>query len=85
MASHIESASVQGAAGSDRHRMFAAAQEHVERQDYEMAVETFIDGVNDKPGTFQSLDDHIKKSMRDSARTLPLLFAARPPAVRAEL
>ena len=39
-----------------------------------------MDGVNDLPGTFDRLSDRVRRIMLDNGRTLPLLFAAPPPA-----
>ena len=43
------------------------------------AVRLFMDGVNDRPGAFDSLSDRVQGIMLDNGRTLPLLFAASPP------
>ena len=40
-----------------------------------------MDGVNDRPGAFGSLPDDVQRIIRDNSRTLPLFFAAPPPAL----
>lgn len=43
------------------------------------AVRMFMDGVNDRAGTFDAMPDWLQRMARDNARTLPLQFAAPPP------
>ena len=40
-----------------------------------------MDGVNDRPGAFDSLSDRMQGIMLDNGRTLPLLFAVSPPVL----
>ena len=40
-----------------------------------------MDGVNDRHGSFDSLPHSVQQIMRENSRTLPLLFAAPPPAL----
>ena len=40
-----------------------------------------MDGVNDRHGAFDSLPHNVQQIMRENSRTLPLLFAAPPPAL----
>lgn len=82
-ATHLENPKTQAAAAADRSRMMFASQELIKKERYELAVEAFIDGVNDKQGTFCNLPAIIQDSMKSSARTLPLLYNAPPPNIGA--
>ena len=67
------------AAGADRLEMTSQARARIGAGDTSAAVRLFMDGVNDQPGTFDSLPDSVQEVMSENSRTLPLLFAAPPP------
>jgi pimeloyl-ACP methyl ester carboxylesterase len=70
------------AAAADRLDMTAQARARIGGGDTSAAVKAFMDGVNDRPGTFDSLPERVQQIMLENRRTLPLLFAAEPPALR---
>jgi pimeloyl-ACP methyl ester carboxylesterase len=69
------------AAAADRLDMTALARARVREGDTTSAVRLFMDGVNDRPGSFDGLDEDVQEIMLENGRTLPLLFAAPPPAL----
>jgi pimeloyl-ACP methyl ester carboxylesterase len=81
LATHIEDAEKLQRAAEDRAQMMAPSEREVGSGKLDSAVEVFIDGVNERNGTFRSLPNNIRHSMRLSARTLPLLYKAPPPAI----
>ena len=68
------------AAEADRTEMTSSARARIRDGDTTGAVRLFMDGVNDRPGAFDSLSDRVQGIMLDNGRTLPLLFAVSPPA-----
>ena len=69
------------AAEADRTEMTSSARARIRDGDTTGAVRLFMDGVNDRPGAFDSLPDRMQGIMLDNGRTLPLLFAVSPPAL----
>ena len=69
------------AAAADRLAMTAPARARIDEGDVAGAVRLFMDGVNDRHGSFDSLPHNVQQIMRENSRTLPLLFAAPPPAL----
>lgn len=63
----------------DRLEMIAEAKAASGAGQSDAAVELFMDGVNDAPGTFRGLPEAIRTMMVENGRMLPLLFAAPPP------
>jgi pimeloyl-ACP methyl ester carboxylesterase len=79
LATFVADASDAQSANDDRMRMTAAARAKARSGDLMAAVELFMDGVNDDPGTFRRLPDRVQAVMRENAQMLPLLFAAPAP------
>jgi pimeloyl-ACP methyl ester carboxylesterase len=69
------------AGAADRLEMTAQARARTRAGDTVAAVRLFMDGVNDRQGTFDGLNDRVQEIMLDNRRTLSLLFAAPPPAL----
>ena len=69
------------AATADRLAMTGPARARLDDGDVSVAVRVFMDCVNDRPGSFDGLPLEVQQIMRDNGRTLPLLFAASPPAL----
>jgi pimeloyl-ACP methyl ester carboxylesterase len=67
------------AATADRGVMTSQARSRIGAGDTLAATGLFMDGVNDRPGTFDSLPERVRTVMLENSRTLPLLFAAPPP------
>lgn len=67
------------AADEDRLGMVGAAREAMTAGDIDEAVRRLTDGVNDRDGEFRRLPPEMQAVMLESARILPLFFAA-PPA-----
>jgi pimeloyl-ACP methyl ester carboxylesterase len=61
--------------------MTAPARARIDEGDVSTAVRLFMDGVNDRHGSFDSLPHRVQQIMRENSRTLPLLFTAPPPAL----
>jgi pimeloyl-ACP methyl ester carboxylesterase len=72
------------AAAADRLQMTARARDRVAHGESATAVRLFMDGVNDRPGSFDGLPDVVQAIMLDNSRTLPLLFGAPPPSLSCE-
>lgn len=72
-------------AEQDLRAMLAPAIAAVRAGDLAAAVRIFMDGVNDRPGTFDAMPAAGRAMALDNARTLPLQFAApAPPALTRE-
>jgi pimeloyl-ACP methyl ester carboxylesterase len=69
------------AAAADRLAMTAPARARLDEGHVAGAVRLFMDGVNDRHGSFDSLPHSVQQVMRENGRTLPLLFTAPPPAL----
>ena len=69
------------AAEADRREMTGLARARIRDGDTPGAVRSFMDGVNDRLGAFDNLSDRVQGIMLENGRTLPLLFAAPPPAL----
>ena len=61
--------------------MTAPARARIDEGDVSDAVRLFMDGVNDRHGSFDGLPHNVQQIMRENSRTLPLLFRAPPPAL----
>ena len=61
--------------------MTGPARARIDEGDVSVAVRLFMDCVNDRPGSFDGLPPDVQQIMRENSRTLPLLFAAPPPAL----
>jgi pimeloyl-ACP methyl ester carboxylesterase len=68
-------------AAADRVEMIARARDQVRAGNMSAAVRAFMDGVNDRLGTFDTLAATVQEIMLENSRTLPLLFAAPPPSL----
>jgi pimeloyl-ACP methyl ester carboxylesterase len=79
--SFVHASEAAAAAAADRLDMTAQARARVGAGDTSAAVKLFMDGVNDRPGSYDSLADDVQAIMLDNSRTLRLLFAAPPPAL----
>src|SRR5262245_35960371 len=64
------------AVAADRLEMTAGARDRVGEGDALTAVRLFMDGVNDRRGSFDGLPDTVQEIMLENARTLALLFGA---------
>jgi len=71
-------------AAADRLEMTAEARDRVKRGDASTAVRLFMDGVNDRRGTFGDLPETVQDVMLENSRMLPLLFGAPPPSITCE-
>ena len=81
IASFVHAPADAQAAAADRLAMTAPARARIDEGDVSVAVRLFMDGVNDRHGSFDSLPHNVQQIMRENSRTLPLLFAAPPPAL----
>jgi len=63
----------------DLRTMLAPAIAAVRAGDHAAAVRNFMDGVDDRPGTFDAMPAAGRTMALDNARTLPLQFAAPSP------
>ena len=63
----------------DRAKMFSAAKAEASEGNNEIAVRLFMDGVNDRDGSFGNLPESVQRIMVENSRMLPLLFSAPPP------
>jgi pimeloyl-ACP methyl ester carboxylesterase len=79
--SFVHASEAAEAAAADRLDMTAQARARIGAGDASAAVKLFMDGVNDRPGTYDNLPDDVREIMLDNSRTLRLLFAAPPPAL----
>lgn len=68
-------------AAADRLEMTARARDRLNRGDASTAVRLFMDGVNDRRGTFADLPETVQDVMVENSRMLPLLFGAPPPSI----
>jgi pimeloyl-ACP methyl ester carboxylesterase len=68
-------------AAADRLEMTAQARDRVSQGDALTAVRLFMDGVNDRRGSFDGLPEMVQDIMLENSRTLPLLFGAPPPSL----
>lgn len=75
----VEDADARAAAQDDRDTAFAAARTRFEAGETEASVEAFIDGVEDRPGTFAAFAPALRRMFLRNARTLSPLFAGPPP------
>jgi pimeloyl-ACP methyl ester carboxylesterase len=66
-------------AQGDRLKMIGNAKAAASAGNNDSAVEMFMDGVNDEPGTFLRFPQVVQSMMLQNSRMLPLLFAAPPP------
>ena len=64
--------------------MIAEARDRVSQGDALTAVRLFMDGVNDRRGSFDGLPHSVQDIMLENSRTLPLLFGAPPPSLSCE-
>jgi pimeloyl-ACP methyl ester carboxylesterase len=71
-------------AAADRLEMTAQARDRVNRGDASTAVRLFMDGLNDRVGTFRDLPETVQDVMLGNSRMLPLLFGAPPPSITCE-
>jgi pimeloyl-ACP methyl ester carboxylesterase len=67
------------AAGEDRREMVGPASGASKAGDTAGAVRLFFDGVNGRPGIFETLPAATRSMCLDNARTIPLQFGAPPP------
>jgi pimeloyl-ACP methyl ester carboxylesterase len=81
IASFVHAPADAEAAAADRLAMTAPARARIDEGDASVAVRLFMDGVNDRHGSFDSLPHSVQQIMRENSRTLPLLFTAPPPAL----
>ena len=85
IATFVDDGSRRQQAQDDRLRMIDAAKAAASAGRHEAAVELFMDGVNDEPGTFRRLPQAVRAMMVENSRMLPLLFAApAPPPLTAD-
>jgi pimeloyl-ACP methyl ester carboxylesterase len=68
-------------AAADRLEMTARARDRASQGDSLTAVRLFMDGVNDRRGSFDGLPEAAQDIMLENSRTLPLLFGAPPPSL----
>jgi pimeloyl-ACP methyl ester carboxylesterase len=71
-------------AAADRREMTARARDRVSQGDSSSAVRLFMDGVNDRRGSFDGLPEAVQDIMLENSRTLSLLFGAPPPSLSCE-
>jgi len=79
LATFVTAPEEQTAALEDRIAMSADARRLADAGDLAGALRTFMDGINEEPGTFDGLPHPLKVMTLENARMLPLLFAG-PPA-----
>jgi pimeloyl-ACP methyl ester carboxylesterase len=84
IASFVHAPADAQAAAADRLAMTAPARARINEGDVSVAVRLFMDGVNDRHGSFGNLPLTVRQIMRENGRTLPLLFAAPTPALRCD-
>lgn len=67
---------------ADQRQAFGAAFAASQKGNRSAALQSFVDGANGSPGTFDELPANVREIMADNARTLPLqLNAPAPPTI----
>lgn len=79
VASIITDPAEQKAAAENRGTLFGPVVPLVKAGDHAAALRRMMDGIDGRPGTYDTLPADFRAMQFDNGRTLPLMFAAPPP------